>query len=113
MGYMHIENLYRNQTILMFRECYALEKLHGTSAHIRWSDGKVHFRHGGEKRENFIALFDESALAAAFETIGHPIVIEDVTREGVGEFVDSREARAAIGRKTAELFHAQIKSVLA
>lgn len=75
MGYMHIENLYRNQTILMFRECYALEKLHGTSAHVRWSDGKVHFHHGGEKRENFIALFDESALVAAFAAIGHPTVI--------------------------------------
>jgi hypothetical protein len=24
MGYAHIDNLYKNQTILMFRECYAL-----------------------------------------------------------------------------------------
>lgn len=34
MGYMHIDNLYKNQEILNFKECYALEKIHGTSAHI-------------------------------------------------------------------------------
>lgn len=34
MGYMHIENLYKNQLILLFRECYAMEKIHGTSAHL-------------------------------------------------------------------------------
>lgn len=36
MGYLSIENLYkpRAQDILLFRECYALEKIHGTSAHI-------------------------------------------------------------------------------
>lgn len=34
MGYRHIDNLYKNQTILLFRECYALEKVHGTSAHL-------------------------------------------------------------------------------
>lgn len=37
MGYLHIENLYKNQTVLMFKELYALEKLHGTSAHIAWT----------------------------------------------------------------------------
>lgn len=31
-------------------------------------------------------------------------MIEDVMREGSGEFVDSRDARAAIGRKTAQMF---------
>ncbi len=35
MGYLHIDNLYKNQTIRLFRECYALEKVHGTSAHVR------------------------------------------------------------------------------
>jgi intein/homing endonuclease len=29
MGYQHIENLYKNQTIFLFKECYALEKIHG------------------------------------------------------------------------------------
>lgn len=37
MGYMHIENLYKNQNVLLFKELYALEKLHGTSAHIAWT----------------------------------------------------------------------------
>ena len=34
MGYMHIENTYKNQDILLFKECYALEKVHGTSAQV-------------------------------------------------------------------------------
>lgn len=34
MGYMHINNLYKTQDILIFKECYALEKVHGTSAQI-------------------------------------------------------------------------------
>lgn len=74
MGYLHIQNLYRDQSILLFRECFALEKIHGTSAHIRWADGQVHFHNGGEKRERFMALFDSAALAAAFAEIGHPTV---------------------------------------
>ena len=27
MGYLHIDNLYKNTTILNFKECYALEKI--------------------------------------------------------------------------------------
>jgi hypothetical protein len=34
MAYLDIDNLYKNGDILMFKECYALEKIHGTSAHI-------------------------------------------------------------------------------
>ena len=29
MSYLHIENLYKQQTILLFKECYAMEKIHG------------------------------------------------------------------------------------
>lgn len=72
MGYMHIDNLYKNQRILMFRECYALEKIHGTSAHISWRTGEVHFSSGGEKHERFVSLFDVSDLIARFASIGHP-----------------------------------------
>jgi RNA ligase len=77
MGYMHIENLYRPQAqaILMFRECYALEKIHGTSAHVKWDGDKVHFFSGGEKHERFVSLFDEEVLASAFREIGHPSVV--------------------------------------
>ena len=70
MGYMHIDNLYKNQSVLMFRECYALEKIHGTSAHVRWADGQVSFFSGGEKYERFTALFDAASLAKKFAEIG-------------------------------------------
>lgn len=66
MGYMHIDNLYKAQTILEFRQCYALEKIHGTSAHIGWKDGAIRFFSGGEKHANFITLFDVPTLEAQF-----------------------------------------------
>jgi hypothetical protein len=75
VGYLHINNLYKDRAILLMRECYALEKIHGTSAHVRWADGQVHFHSGGEKRERFVALFDEAALRNAFEAIGQPTVV--------------------------------------
>ncbi len=43
MGYLHIENLYKNIDIMQFKECYAMEKIHGTSAHVRFKDGEVAF----------------------------------------------------------------------
>ena len=43
MGYMHIDNLYKNQDVLMFREAYALEKIHGTSAHVAYGPGGLTF----------------------------------------------------------------------
>jgi len=71
MGYMHIENLYRNQDILLFRECYALEKIHGTSAHISWdatdiSVPNLSFYSGGESHERFMELFDVENLTRIF-----------------------------------------------
>ena len=73
MGYRHIPNLYRQdaQAILLFRECYALEKIHGTSAHVSWRDGGVRFHAGGEKHDRFAAIFDSAALTAAFAAMGH------------------------------------------
>lgn len=75
MGYLHINNLYKEQDILMFRECYAMEKIHGTSAHVAWKDGKVSFFSGGERHENFVALFDVAALEAGFKALGLPEVV--------------------------------------
>lgn len=72
MGYMKIENLYRNNSIMLWKECYALEKVHGTSAHIQWSKGKVTLFSGGEKYENFVALFDENKLADLFRSMEYP-----------------------------------------
>ncbi len=54
---------------MLFRECYALEKIHGTSAHISWKDGQVIFFSGGEKHERFIKLFDEAKLKEKFEEL--------------------------------------------
>jgi hypothetical protein len=71
MGYMHIENLYKNQDILLFKECYAMEKIHGTSAHISWNNSEVHFFAGGEKHENFVKLFDVENLRSKFLELGH------------------------------------------
>src|SRR3990167_11482310 len=51
MSYMHIENLYKAQDILAFKRCFALEKIHGTSAHVAWRDGSVVLSSGGEKAE--------------------------------------------------------------
>jgi len=76
MGYLHIENLYRPaaQVILLFKECYALEKVHGTSAHLAWQDGKVTYSSGGEAHERFKALFDDASLTASFQALGHDAV---------------------------------------
>lgn len=70
MGYLHINNLYKDQTILMFKECYALEKIHGTSAHIKWKweEKRLIFFSGGEKYERFKELFDEEFLYSKFST---------------------------------------------
>jgi RNA ligase len=71
MGYLHINNLYKSQEILLFRECYAMEKIHGTSSHIGWNftTKKVSFFAGGESHEKFIKLFDEDFLKSKFEEI--------------------------------------------
>lgn len=93
MGYLHIQNLYRDQTILLFKECYALEKIHGTSAHLSWdasrrngvsfdSDGLVFsepaplvFFAGGAKHETFVGSFDAQKLSEAFRALGHEKVV--------------------------------------
>lgn len=74
MGYAHIDNLYKEQTILLLKECFALEKIHGTSAHIAWKGGKVTFFSGGESHVNFVALFDEAKLAESFQAMGNDSV---------------------------------------
>jgi len=67
---MHISNLYKNQTILLFKECYAMEKIHGTSAHIGWkfAEKKIIF-FTGENHPLFVSLFDEEFLIQKFEEI--------------------------------------------
>jgi hypothetical protein len=69
MGYLHINNLYKDTTIQLFRECYALEKIHGTSAHIKWSDGKLTFFAGGAKHDQFCQLFNSEELIPKFKEL--------------------------------------------
>jgi hypothetical protein len=67
---------------MMFRECYALEKIHGSSAHISHktsdqritaTDGKydsgVRFFSGGESHERFVDIFDHDNLAGKLRNI--------------------------------------------
>ena len=81
MGYQKIENLYKNQDILLFKECYVLEKIHGTSAHISWRDGDVpslSFFSGGVKHKTFTKLFNSLKLFNKFLHLS----ISDVTIYG-------------------------------
>ena len=70
MGYLHIDNLYKDQTILLFKECYAMEKIHGTSAHVGWKfeQKKINY-FTGENHQVFVSLFDEDFLIKKFEEI--------------------------------------------
>lgn len=72
MSYLHIPNLYKATEILMHRECYAMEKIHGSSAHVSWRDGTLHFFAGGCKQVDFEALFVPADLATGFTRLGHP-----------------------------------------
>lgn len=75
MSYMDIENLYKAQEILAFRRCYAMEKIHGTSAHVSWKDGALHFFAGGTKQEHFEALFNREELASKATAVGSDFVV--------------------------------------
>jgi len=70
MGYLHIDNLYKNQDILLFKECYAMEKIHGTSAHIRWKDGNILLFAGGGTHKDFCKIFDLERLKEGFTEFG-------------------------------------------
>lgn len=74
IGYLHIDNLYKNQTVLGLDELYALEKIHGTSAHIKFKDGNLTF-FSGEQPAVFKTLFNEEFLANALASFGVDEVI--------------------------------------
>jgi hypothetical protein len=62
MSYMHIENLYKAQEIFMFKECFAMEKIHGTSSHVSFNAGEVKFFSGGCSNLEFVKLFNKDVL---------------------------------------------------
>lgn len=76
MGYLKIPNLYQNTDILLFKECFALEKIHGTSASISWKDSQLSFFSGGEKHEKFVALFNHPELCSLFTEHFGPIDVK-------------------------------------
>lgn len=69
MGYLKIPNLYRpeGKTVLLFKDVYVLEKIHGTSAHIKYKDGNLTFFSGGESHQKFVELFDEPYIKDQIE----------------------------------------------
>lgn len=75
MGYLHINNLERDPRILLFRRCYALEKIHGTSAHVTWDGTQLHFHVGGISQNSFIKIFDLEALTAKCKELLTPKTI--------------------------------------
>ena len=70
MGYLHISNLYKEQDIMLFKRCFALEKIHGSSSHVAWKDGEIRFHSGGAKHETFVAIFNEDALIEYAKSTG-------------------------------------------
>jgi len=66
MGYLSIQNLYKNIEILLFRECFCSEKIHGSSSHLSFKEGKINYFAGGEKHERFVKLFDEDNLLSVY-----------------------------------------------
>ena len=94
MGYLSIDNLYKNQSVLMTGAyVWALEKVHGTSAHIRYKDGKLIFFSGGEKHANFVALFNQAELLDGFRLLG----FDDITVYGEAYGGKQQGMRATYG----------------
>jgi hypothetical protein len=75
MGYLHIDNSYKRPEIFTEPWLYALEKVHGTSAHvgIRSQDAdqpdKIFFFSGGVRPEPFKALFSEDLIWLLYQEL--------------------------------------------
>lgn len=72
MGYLHIPLLYKAQDVLLFKNVYAMEKIHGTSAHLRWDSlcmPDLTIFSGGESYEKFVKIFDVEALKEKFKAL--------------------------------------------
>lgn len=86
MSYRHLPNLYKDQRILMFKEVFALEKIHGSSAHVKFvlRDQPLNVEKLGDlflaplisffsngRHGDFVRLFDQAALQTAFLAQGY------------------------------------------
>ncbi len=67
MGYLHIDNLYANQEVLMFKEVFCLEKIHGSSSHVAYLDKTLNFFSGGANHETFLKCFKHEELLQKFQ----------------------------------------------
>lgn len=68
----------------MFRECYALEKIHGTAAGFSFnqSTNELSFQSGGESHSRFVALFNQEQIVQSIKGLSIPV---DQTIEIYGE----------------------------
>ena len=86
MSYRHIENLYKNKDILFFKECWAMEKIHGTSAYVKYNhqNGELKFFSSGLKHDQFVGIFDQQELFEKFK--------ENAVEHNVNELIVYGEA---------------------
>jgi hypothetical protein len=52
-----------------FQTCNMYGKIHGTSAHVSWDGVSIRYFPGGEKYDNFIALFNHEELTYKFKNL--------------------------------------------
>ena len=78
VSYQHIPNQYRPEAlaILDLRLVYASEKVHGTSANIKYrvkpaGGSEILYSSGGASHTNFVGLFDDAGLMERFKVMGH------------------------------------------
>lgn len=65
MSYYKIPNLYKDQTVLLFKQVWVTEKIHGNSSHIIFDPdqpNKLIFYPGGTPLEDFVKIFNEETL---------------------------------------------------
>jgi len=74
MSYRHIPNLYKDRHILLFKEVFASEKIHGTSANVSFKSenvgGELKFFSGGASHMLFMEFFDREKLLENFKKLG-------------------------------------------
>src|SRR5437016_5290011 len=96
MCYQSIVNLYKCQDVISkFKQWYALEKIHGTSARIVIRKDKIQFVSGGAKHSEFVKCFDVKQLESVRDVFfATPIDIDgtSISSSGITEIIIYGEA---------------------